>query len=364
MTYQFGVLTDVDNVDNKLPINSVGQQIVYEDLTRYLDRVEVDTQAAQSVFVEMDTEEYAESYSIPGGSGRMQRRGHQTSVGAVKIAGKYDVGYPLEDFSDALAWNDVDIAYMSIREFERQVNNIADRNRNTIRFEMLKALFTNTTRTFNDTTLRTPTLTVQPLANGDTVTYPPVPGSEDPAMEDHYLVTGYTVASISNTNNPVATAVSELTEHFGDSGSGENIVYLAGAALSAKLQTLTSFYLVDQNFIQQGVMADRVTNVPANLPGVVRGRMGSGAWLVEWGWIPADYAIAIDLDVARPLKRRIDPAFTGLGSGLRLVATDQQFPFTASYWRNRYGFGVGNRLNGVVQKFATPGAYTVPTVYA
>lgn len=364
MTYQFGVLTDVDAVDNKLPINSVGQQVVYEDLARYLDRVEVDTQAAQAVFVEMDTESYAESYVIPGGSGRMQRRGAQTSVGTVKISGKYDVGYPLEDFADALGWNDVDVAYMSLREFERQVNAIEDRNRNTVRFEMLKALFSNTTRTFIDTRLTTPTLTVQPLANGDSVTYPPIAGSENPATEDHYLVTGYTVANISNTNDPVLTAVGELNEHFDDSGSGEDNVYFAGSTLSNKLQGLTSFIRIDQSFIQQGITADRVTNVPTGLPGIVKGRMDSGAWLVEWGWIPADYGVSINLDAARPLKRRIDPAFTGLGSGLRLVATDDQFPFTASYWRNRYGFGVGNRLNGVIQKFAASGSYAAPSAYA
>lgn len=364
MAYQYGVMTDVDSVDLKAPVNDVGQQVIYDDLERYLDKVEADTQAAQTLFVQEDTELYTESYEIPGGSGRMQRRGAQTSVGTVKTAGKYDVGYPLEDFADGLGWNDIDIAYMSMREFNKQVSLIEDRNRNTIRYEMLKALFTNTTRTFIDVRLKTPTITVQPLANGDTVTYPPLAGVETPAIEDHYLVTGYTVASVSNTNNPVATSVGELNEHFGDSGTGENNAYFAGKTLAAKLMTLTDFYEVDQKFIVQGITTDRVSNVPTNLPGIVRGRMKSGAWLVEWAWIPDDYGVTISLDAPAPLKRRIDPAFTGLPSGLRLVATDQHFPFTASYWRNRYGFGVGNRLNGVVQKFAASGAYSVPSVYA
>ncbi len=364
MAYQYGVMTDVDAVDMKAPVNDIGQDVIYDDLQRYLDKVEADTQAAQAVFVETDTELYTESYVIAGGSGRMQRRGAQTSVGTVKIAGKYDVGYPLEDFADGLGWNDIDVAYMTMREFNRQVSLIEDRNRNTVRYEMLKAIFTNTTRTFIDTKLTTPTLTVQPLANGDTVTYPPLVGSESPATEDHYTVTGYIVANISNTNNPVRTAIGDLTEHFGDSGAGENIVYFAGRTLAAKLMDLTDFYEVDQNFIVQGISTDRVTNVPTNLPGMVRGRMKSGAWLDEWAWIPDDFGFAINLDAPAPLKRRIDPAFTGLPSGLRLVATDQRFPFTASYWRNRYGFGVGNRLNGVVQKFAASGPYSVPSAYA
>jgi hypothetical protein len=362
--YQYGILTDADAVDLSLPINNVGQQVIYEDLTAYLARVEEDTRAAQAVFIEMDTEEFTESYAIAGGSGKMQRRSEQTAVAAVKTSGIYDVSYPLEDFADGLGWDDIDVAYLTLREFQRQVNNIEDRNRNTIRYEMLKRLFTNTTSTFKDKRLRTPTLTIQPLANGDSVTYPPTPGNEDPATDDHYLVTGYTVANISNTNNPVATAVAELTEHFGDSGMGENIVYFANTDVSAKLQGLTSFHPIDQNFIQASLLADRVTNIPTGLPGVIKGRLDSGAWLSEWLWIPTTYSLIIDLDAPAPLKRRVDPAFTQIPRGLHLAATDDQFPFQESFWRNRYGFGAGNRLNGVVQKFAASGAYSVPSAYA
>lgn len=364
MTYQFGVLTGADNIDNKLPINQIGQEVAYEDLQRYLDQVRQDEEKALAVFVEEDTEAYSESYALPGGAGRMQRRGRQSSVGAVKNSGKVDVAYPIEDFADALGWNDIDYAYMSVREYERQVNNIVNRHINTVRYEMIKAVVTNTTRTFIDDMLRTPTLTVQPLANGDSVVYPPTPGSDDGATDDHYQVTGFTAASISNTNDPVPAAVSDLIEHFGGNSNGANIAYFCNTDVSAKIQDLTAFTPVSEVFIVQGANADRVTNTPANLPGVVKGRHASGAWIVEWLWNPTGYSMTIDLDTARPLKRRVDPAFTNLPRGLALVATNTQFPLTASYWRARYGFGVGNRLNGVVQKFAASGAYSVPSAYA
>jgi hypothetical protein len=61
---------------------------------------------------------------------------------------------------------------------------------------------------------------------------------------------------------------------------------------------------------------------------------------------------------------RVDPADTGLTSGLQLVAQDEEFPFMASFWRDRFGYAVGNRLNGVAFEYGTGGTYTEPTAYA
>jgi hypothetical protein len=74
--------------------------------------------------------------------------------------------------------------------------------------------------------------------------------------------------------------------------------------------------------------------------------------------------LAVHLEAPAPVIKRVDPAATGLGRGLQLVAEDESFPFTASFWRHRFGFGVGNRLNGVVMELGTGGTYTVPAAYA
>jgi hypothetical protein len=80
--------------------------------------------------------------------------------------------------------------------------------------------------------------------------------------------------------------------------------------------------------------------------------------------VPATYGIALHLDAPKPLKRRVDPASTGLGRGLQLVSSNEEFPLQGATYRNRYGFGVGNRLNGVVMEIAAGGGYTVPTGYS
>ena len=98
------------------------------------------------------------------------------------------------------------------------------------------------------------------------------------------------------------------------------------------------------------------------MPGRVVGRT-NGVWVVEWRWIPANYMVAIDLDQPAPLKMRVDLAATGLPRGLNMVAQNDKYPLMGAEFRDRFGIGAGNRLNGVVMELGTGGTYTIPTAY-
>jgi hypothetical protein len=206
------------------------------------------------------------------------------------------------------------------------------------------------------------TLQVQPLANGDSVVYPPVLGSDVEATENHYIETGYVPTSISDTNDPCKTVRDELEEHFGAPTGGSNIVMLTTPIIADYIEGLTSFDPVVNRFIQPGVNTAVPVGLPAGTPGRVRG-VADGMWIVEWRSLPANYAIAIHADAPKPLVMREDPPDTGLAGGLNLVAEDDDFPFKQSYYSHRFGFGAGNRLNGVVLHFGTNGSYVVPTGY-
>jgi hypothetical protein len=81
--------------------------------------------------------------------------------------------------------------------------------------------------------------------------------------------------------------------------------------------------------------------------------------------MPANYLLGLDLNQPSPLKRRIDVA-TSL-RGFRLVAdwdTSNEFPLAKSTWRDRHGYGVAERLNGVAMFLDAGGSYTVPSAYA
>jgi hypothetical protein len=80
--------------------------------------------------------------------------------------------------------------------------------------------------------------------------------------------------------------------------------------------------------------------------------------------MPAEYLLGIHMDAPAPLRMRLDPADTGLGAGLQLVAENERFPISSAFYRNRFGFGVGNRLNGVVVQLVASTSYTIPTGYS
>jgi hypothetical protein len=234
-------------------------------------------------------------------------------------------------------------------------------DQNTVRFEMLKALFNATERTFVDEIHGS--LLIEPLANADAVTYPALPGVETPATDTHYLESGYAASAISDTNNPFLTIRNEIREHFPQ--AAQDIVVFINSAQTAKVEDLTDYDPVGDANVRPGADADQVVNLPAGLPGMVIGRTNN-VWVAEWDWIPSGYALGVNVapGVPAPLIMRVDPEETGLGQGLQLVATDDQHPWESSHYSHRFGLGVGNRLNGVAFEFGSGGTYTVPTAYA
>ena len=348
-------ISDSDRVWN----STVGQGTIFEAATAYLNRVNEEINRATSLFVARTTEGFKLRYKLPG-SGYLQRRGPDGRYGSVKAYGSWDVAFPLEDFGAQISGNDVDMAYMTVAELNRHIETVVQQNINTVRFEMLKAIFNNGQDTFVDPL--NGSLSIEPLANGDAVVYPPIITADTEATEDHYYRSGYATASISDTNDPLATMVTELSEHFGD---GVEIVTFVNSAEVAKLGALAKFVDVLPNQINAASTAATVAATLSGVPGKVIGFHSDGTWVVQWDrGIPATYMVGVCMDVEAPLVRRIDPADTGLGNGLQLVAQDQEFPFSSSFWRHRFGFGAANRLNGAVLQMATAAAYDVPNSYA
>ena len=343
-------------------VNTIGQSVVYDAVQEALNQMNDELIAAQIIFIQETTADFKRRYKLPGG-GYLQRRDRLGAPGAVKAVGQWDVAMPLEDFGDQIAIDDISLAYMTMQELNRHLDTVEARNRNTLRREILVALVNNVDLSFVDEV--NGTLTCVPLANGDAVVYPPVLGSDAEATENHYKETGYLVASISDTNDPLEDAVAELEEHFGTVTGGSELVTWGGKVFCDKIRnTLTDFEDIDDRHIAQGANAAEVVGLPASLPGKLVGRHNAGIWLAEWRHIPDNYSISLHLGAAAPLIQRVDPADTGIGTGLQLVAVNEKFPLQASFYRNRFGLGVGNRLNGVVHEYGTGGTYTIPTTLA
>lgn len=362
-----GIFGNLNISDTERVFNAtVGQQVIWEAVQAYLARAREELDVAMSLFVQETTEDYKRRYKLPGG-GYLQERGEDGSFANVKALGSWDVAFPIKDVGAAVGGNDVDLAYMTAKELQTHIETVEIQNINTVRHEILKALFNSAQESYSDRLWGT--LLVEPLANGDAVVYPPVLGASIEATDNHYLESGYASASISDSNNPYATIAAELEEHFGAPTGGSQIAAFINPAEVAKTRALAEFVPVADLGVRYGNAQDLSTAIPAELlrVGRVIGRMDtSGVWVVEWRFMTAAYIIGIHLDAPKPLIRRIDPADTQLGNGLQLVAREElrdNFPFTNSYWRHRFGLGCGNRLNGVVMELGTGGTYSVPAAY-
>jgi len=345
---------------------TVGQRVVFEAATNYINRSNEVLNRLLSVFVSGNTTDHTLRYKLPG-NGYLQRRGPDGRYGAVKAYGEWDVAFPLEDFGAMIAGNDVDMAYMTIAELDRHIKTVVQQNVNTVRYELLTALMSRSNGTFVDPLHGS--LTIRSLANTDSTSYPPVIGSVDEADDEHYLELGDVATAIDDTHDPwvgvntnSVNIVTELEEHFGVSAGSAEIVSFINQAEVTEVSALTDFEPVDILQIQEGAQTASPVQVPTNLPGVVIGRHRAGAWIVRWDFIPATYILSVHTGVEAPLMKRIDPPETGLGVDLQLVAEDEEFPFKESSWRHRFGFGVANRLNGVVVECAAGGSYTDPTI--
>lgn len=347
-------LSDSDYVYNA----TQGQQVIYEAAAEWVAKRNVELALAMAIFVEEVTTDHKRRYKLPGG-GYLQRLGENGRPGAVKATGQWDVAFPLEDFGALLAKNRKAMAYMTVAELERHLLTIVAQNVNTVRWEILHRLFDNVQLTFTDE--KWGSLTVEPLANDDTVTYPPVLGSNTEATEDHYLASAYTAANISDTNNPYVTLRDELEHHFGSRQGGSNIGVFINNAQRTKSEDLTDFDPVVDRFIRAGADTDQPIGLPTAVPGKVLGRV-SGVWAIEWRWVPENYMLAIDFDAPAPLIKRVEESPI-LPKQLTLVSEDEVYPFDEAFWSHPFGLGAGNRLNGAVMFLDSGSSYTIPPTY-
>lgn len=342
-------------------VSNVGQALVFDAVNQVLADYNADVTKAMSVLVQQDTEKFKFRHLLPGG-GKLQRMGRQAPAAAVKRYGYNDVALPLRQWGAEMAGSRVDMAYMTIEELDAHLDTIMIQDLNTLRWRILTAIFEDTTLTYDDE--HHGDLTIKHLANGDADLYPPVLGSETEAIDDHYREAGYTVAAIADANNPVVTLRDEIAEHYGGIGSrGREFVYFHGADQTAYLAAITGYVANSDQFVAIGAATDDVRFYPQNVPGRLHGRL-SGAWLSEWdGWCPDTFGFMVLMTVPAPLYRRVDPAATGLGRGLQLVATDVNHPMHRASYENRYGIAVVNRLPAAVIKVTEDATYAPPTAY-
>lgn len=307
--------------------------------------------------------ETAKMVFVQPGSGELQPIDDWGNPQPQPPGDRYEVAFPIRGGGTAFATNRVSREYMTVEQANQMMLDGMGRDTRWLRKQFLASVLSTGTWTYTDTALNLGSLTIQPLANGDSNKYVRV-GAAVPATDSHYLNSSL---AISTTADPYGTIYSELAEHPGN--TGPYVVYISDSMVAAT-EALTGFVAVVDSAIEPALTAASLRNFDVeNIRGLgdeVLGRH-QNMWIVRWSALPAGYAIA-HARGAGPIcgmREHIPSSLKGL-----FIENNSPDGNIAETRLLRYaGFGVMNRTAAVAFEldtastapYSAPSGYTAPT---
>ena len=307
-----------------------------------------------SLFVD-STQQYKLRYKTPGAAS-LQPLDENGRARPVKVAGYYDIAFPLQ--MAGIAWGQTYLASkkMRVEDANNTMATLMAADKRWLRDRVLAAMLTNVNYTFADP--EHGDLTIKPLANSDTDTYLIQAGTDAGATDTHYLAQA---AAIADATDPFPTIYSELTEHPENSG---DVVAFVPTSNKAATEALSGFYPMGDSNLRMGAAATVVSGtLNVAMPGQLFGYHEAGVWLAEWKGLPANYLIATMTGGPRPVAMREEPE--PVLRGFNRVAERNDYPFFESQYLRIAGFGIQNRVGALVYRvggapYAIPTNYTAP----
>jgi hypothetical protein len=304
-----------------------------------------------SLFVD-PTQEYKLRYKTPGAAS-LQPLDENGRARPVKVAGYYDIAFPLQ--MAGIAWGQTYYASkkMRVEDANATMTTLITADKRWMRDRIMAALFTNVNWTFADP--EHGDLTVKPLANSDTDTYLIQAGTDAGTTDTHFLAQA---GAIADASDPFPTIYTELTEHPENSG---DVVVFVPTSNKAAVEALSAFYPMGDSNLRMGAAATVVSGtLNVAMPGTLFGYHEAGVWLAEWKGLPANYLVGTMTSGPRPLAMREEPE--PVLRGFNRVAERNDHPFFESQYLRIAGFGTQNRVGAVIQRVGN-GAYAIPTNY-
>ena len=298
------------------------------------------------------TTEYKIRYRTPVAA-RLQPLDENGRARPIKLAGYYDVAFPLQDAGTAWGQTYKASKKLTVQEANDILNTLLTADKRWMRDHILSALFTTASWTFSDD--QHGDLTVKGLANSDTDTYLVQTGADAGATDTHYLAQAN---AIDNSNDPFPTIYDELTEHPENTGE---VVVLIPSNVKTTVQNLSAFYPQTDTNLNAGMASTTLRgSLGVPLPGVLLGYHEARVWIAEWKSLPSGYMIATMTGGPRPLLMREE--MEASLRGFNRVAERNDHPFYESQYLRIAGFGANNRVGALVQRIGN-GSYAIPTNY-
>lgn len=292
---------------------------------------------------------HQERFRLPG-SGTLQPLDEYGSPRPVRPGSYFDVAYPIRGGGTGFGGNRVTNALMTVQEINNLTLDAQRRDADWLRRHMLAAIFTNTTVSFDDPGFGS--LTIQPLANGDTVEYNKVGGST--ATDTHYLAQA---DAIDDSHNPFDDIYDELMEHPSN-GNGPVVVYVP-TNLTSSVEALTAFTEVGDPDLRYGVNTTQIGAAFGRRFGdEVLGKVNK-CWVIEWRALPDSYMIAV-AEGAGPIlgmREYPAPALQGL-----FTESPPDGNLKETHLIRYAGFGVRNRIGALAYRVGN-GSYAIPSGY-
>lgn len=295
------------------------------------------------------TTDYSIRYQLPG-SGTLQPLDQHGNPLPILPSGFYDIAFPIQGAGTAWGNNRITRALMTVADANRFTLSVMNADMDWMARHILASVFTNTSWSYVDDDHGT--LTIQPLANGDSVLYTRKGGTS--SIDNHYLAQ---LAVIADATNPYDDIYDELSEH--PSNSGPFVAYIP-TALKATTMALTNFIEIGDPDIQLGTDVSTIRgSIGAGFGDMVLGKTDN-MWIVEWKRLPADIIVAVaqGSDPVIGMRQYPAAALQGLFPEFQDIDGNRHL----SKWLRFCGFGVMNRVGMVVQRIGNA-SYAIPTGY-
>lgn len=349
MTLLYGFQTLKDFATRR--VTEVGVTVVSEAINQSVAEHNRQMDAVMSVLTQRTTD-YKTTFKTPV-SARLQPLDESGRARPIKMAGKYDLGYPIQ--SAGIAWGNTRISRekMTVQEANDLTATLISADIRWVRDHLLACLFDNAGWTFTDDEYGS--LSVKGPANGDTDTYLVLSGADSGATDNHFKAQA---SAIDGSNNPFPSDYEELMEHPENGGEA---VALVSTSIKASIEALTNFKEPPDVNIQPGSATEvLVGTLGVAMPGKLLGYVDK-VWIVEWQAVPSGYYIMTTTQGEPATKMREHPE-TSL-QGFNRVAERNNHPFYESQYERHAGFGAWNRVNALIRRIGN-GTYAVPTNYA
>ena len=331
-------------------VDDTNIEVVTEAIAQSVDEHNRQVQAVLAELV-ASTEAYSARFR-QAGAGTLQPLDEYGNPMPVREGGFYDIAWPLQGGGTAWGDNRVSRALMTVEEANEFTLNSLNRDADWMKRHILAALLDDTSWSYTD--VDKGALTIQPLANGDTVSY--IRKNGDSAVDDHYLAQA---AAIADATSPFSAIYTELTEH----PVNANAIIVAYCATDqlATIKGLAAFDPVQDPDVALGSGSNQLTgSIDRGFGDELVGKVDK-VWIVEWSSLPDGYILAVARGSAQEaLRMREYPA-----AELQGLFQEDNSPDGNRMERRfiRYaGFGAYNRVGAVVQQIGNA-TYQIPTGY-